>query len=85
MPDVAIATARPGVTCHGCKHCHYTAPRGQAGDYPGRPAILSQPHSRCLELADYIPMIVDVRGKWLGSDVPPACTVHHRDGPSASV
>lgn len=38
------------LTCHGCRHCWYSAPDGLTGDYPGRPAILSQPHSRCAAL-----------------------------------
>lgn len=66
------------LTCHGCKHCWYSAPGGQSGDYPGRPAILSQPHSRCIALQEYVPMVLGAYGKWLGSDVPMACPVHKR-------
>ncbi len=66
-------------TCHGCKHCYYSARYGQSGvDYPGRPAILSQPHSRCTELAVYVPMVMGEHDKWLGSRVPPECPVHRQ-------
>lgn len=64
------------LTCHGCKHCCYSAPYGQSGDYPGRPAILSQPHSRCTALQEYIPMVLGEHAKWLGSEVPVACPTH---------
>lgn len=60
-------------TCHGCKGCWYTAPGGLSGDYPGRPEIVGKPHSRCTKLAAYVPMVVDERGKWLASVVPPGC------------
>lgn len=60
-------------TCHGCKHCWYTAPKGLTGDYAGRPEILSQPHSRCINLDTYVPMILGEHGKWIGSAVPEKC------------
>ncbi len=60
-------------TCHGCKHCHYTAMWGLKGDYPGRPEILAQPHSRCTELGIYVKMIMGPGDKWLASDVPREC------------
>lgn len=63
-------------TCHGCKHTWYSAPDGQVGDYPGRPAILSQPHSRCTALGEHIPMLLDGHRKWIGSVVPAACPIH---------
>lgn len=67
-------------TCHGCKSNHYTAPDGQTGDWPGRPAILSQPHSRCSALKVYVPMILGEHGKWLGSEVPKECPAHAQPG-----
>jgi hypothetical protein len=77
------------LTCHGCKHCLYSAPGGQAGDYPGRPEILSRPHSRCSALDVYVPMILGPRspscdgspgpyGKWLSSAVPRECPEHRQ-------
>lgn len=64
------------LACHGCQHCWYSAPGGQVGDWPGRPAILSQPHSRCTALDVYVPMIVGDREKWLGSEIPKECPQH---------
>lgn len=62
------------MTCHGCKHCWYSAPGGiQGADYPGRPKILSQPHSRCTALRAYVPMVLGEHGKWIGSAVPREC------------
>lgn len=56
------------LTCHGCKHCHYSAPGGQAWN--------RTPHSRCSELRVDVPMILGEHGKWLGSKVPAPCPVH---------
>lgn len=66
--------------CDGCNHNHYSAPGGQQG-YPGCDPILLQPHSRCLHLKAYIPMVIEKqRGAhgtsadvWVKSEVPPAC------------
>lgn len=64
-------------TCHGCRHNWYSAPGGIVGlDYPGRPAILSQPHSRCVKLQTYIPMVLGEHGKWIGSEIPADCPAH---------
>jgi hypothetical protein len=62
--------ARP--TCHGCRGCWYSAPGGQQ-TYPGAPAILSQPHSRCTVLNAYVPMVLGEHGKWVASEVPADC------------
>lgn len=64
------------LSCNGCKHNWYSASGGLSGDYPGRPEILSKPHSRCRELEEYIPMVLGEHGKWLGSEIPTACPVH---------
>jgi hypothetical protein len=56
-------------TCHGCKHCWYSAPFGQ-------PPLKPEPHSRCVALAIDVPMIVDRHGGWLSSVLPPDCPVH---------
>jgi len=67
------------LTCHGCRHNWYSARDGlKGGDYPGRPAILSKPHSRCTALAVYVPMIIGQRGEWLGSEVPKECPEHQQ-------
>ena len=68
---------RKSETCHGCKHNWYSAPGGLPGtEYPGRPAIMSLPHSRCLELKEYVPMILGEHGKWIGSEIPNGCPEH---------
>lgn len=59
--------------CNGCKHNWYSARYGLKGDYPGRPEILSQPHSRCTELGEYVPMVMGEHDKWLASRVPVGC------------
>lgn len=58
----------PKLTCHGCKHCWYSAPYGQAWN--------RSPHSRCLALDADVPMIMGEHDKWLGSDVPAECPTH---------
>lgn len=64
-------------TCHGCKGCHYSAPGGQKwATYPGAPAILLRPHSRCSILKVYVPMLLGDHDKWIGSDVPKECPEH---------
>jgi hypothetical protein len=64
-------------TCHGCKHCHYSAPDGQqwAKGCSNPPAILLQPHSRCTALGVYVPMVLGPapEKKWIGSEVPRGC------------
>lgn len=52
-------------TCHGCKHCLYTAPNGQAWN--------TQPHSRCKDLSVDVPMIFGEHRKWVGSEIPMQC------------
>lgn len=66
---VHVVRAAPKLTCHGCKHCWYSAPGGQL---PRKP----YPHSRCLALNADIPMVLGPGQKWLGSEVPTACPVH---------
>lgn len=63
-------------TCEGCKHNWYSARGGLVGDYPGRPAILSRPHSRCTALAVYVPMVLGERGQWIASEIPKGCPEH---------
>ncbi|MGE3342270.1 MAG: hypothetical protein AB7L71_02450 [Vicinamibacterales bacterium] len=58
------------LTCHGCKHVHYTAPWGQAWD--------RTPHSRCSELRRNIPMVMGPHDKWLGSQIPADCPTHRQ-------
>lgn len=67
-------------TCHGCSRNWYSASGGQQ-TYPGAPAILALPHSRCLELSAYIPMVLGEHGKWVGSEVPPECPVWAKPAP----
>lgn len=57
------------LTCHGCKHCWYSAPGGQL---PLKP----YPHSRCIALHVDVPMVLGEREKWLASDVPKECPEH---------
>lgn len=74
MPQLPALIGGRLPTCNGCKHCRYSARFGlKGGDYPGRPEILSQPHSRCTELEVYVPMVVGEHDKWLASHVPPQC------------
>jgi hypothetical protein len=82
IPIVPARATAPGpmLTCHGCKHCLYAARYGQAGEWPGRPAILSQPHSRCSALNSYVPMVMGEQDKWLGSVVPEGCPEHLQPG-----
>lgn len=79
VPATAVARG-PMLTCHGCKHCHYSARYGLKGDYPGRPAIVALPHSRCTALDAYVPMVMGEGDKWLGSEVPPGCPEHQQPG-----
>lgn len=67
------------LTCHGCKGNWYTAPGGQP-TYPGAPEILSKPHTRCVTLGVYVPMVLGEHGKWLGSEVPGECPEHRQPG-----
>jgi hypothetical protein len=68
-------------TCHGCKHCLYSAPGGQQwATYPGAPEILMQPHSRCTALRIYVPMVLGQHGKWLGNEVPAGCPEYAQPG-----
>lgn len=59
------------LTCHGCKHCWYSAPGGQ-------PPLKPYPHSRCTALAADVPMILGEQDKWLGSEVPAGCPEHRQ-------
>lgn len=54
-------------TCHGCKHCHYSAPDGQHWN--------RAPHSRCTALSADVPMVLGPapEKKWIGSEVPRGC------------
>ena len=56
------------LTCHGCRHCLYSAPGGQAWN--------RNPHSRCKALARDIPMVLGPQEKWLASEVPRDCPEH---------
>jgi len=61
------------LTCHGCKHCLYSAPFGQAN--ATSPEQLA-PHSCCDAMPfgkRTIPMQVDKYGHWLSSTVPAEC------------
>lgn len=66
-PDLPRAAPR-GPSCEGCSHNLYSAPGGQAWD--------RRPHSRCLFLKANIPMVVDARGSWRSSEIPPGCPTH---------
>jgi hypothetical protein len=64
---MALLTSPTGQpTCHGCKHCWYSAPGGQL---PLKP----YPHSRCTALAVDVPMVLGPHEKWLGSEIPDNC------------
>lgn len=80
IPIANLQRSAATLTCHGCKHCHYSAPGGQqwAAGNPNLPAILLQPHSRCSVLRVYVPMILGEGGKWLGSEVPQGCPEHRQ-------
>lgn len=54
------------LTCHGCKHCWYSAPGGQL---PHKP----EPHSRCIGVKADIPMTLGEHQKWRGSVLPANC------------
>lgn len=56
------------VRCDGCKHNHYSAPGGQAGN--------RTPHSRCSALNADIKMILGEHQKWLGSAIPKECPTY---------
>jgi hypothetical protein len=69
--------------CAGCKHNYYSAPGGQRG-YPGCAPIVLEPHSRCLHLEAYIPMVIEKqKGSdgtsstvWVSSAIPPDCPTY---------
>lgn len=66
--------------CAGCKHLLYSAPGGQQG-YPGCDPILTRPHSRCLYLKAYIPIVIEKKkgcdgttsNEWVRSEIPLGC------------
>lgn len=66
--------------CDGCKHNLYSAPNGQLG-FPGGDPMLLEPHSRCLLLNVYIPMVIEKKkgcdgttsAVWVRSEKPIGC------------
>lgn len=63
--EIAAADCKLGPNCGGCKHNHYSAPDGQQFN--------RAPHSRCTFFARDIPMLLDAKKRWYGSEIPPGC------------